>query len=351
MTYPAPPGESAVPEAIASVAGGTGTAPTAIASNNTNPIGQVAGFDTKAGSTAVTGSLNDAAARANGFNLASSRSDTAVPQYASKQYASKQYAGNSIADASRNSEIPAIPTGYKFGTKSAAPTAGLPGASSLAKQTNLASTLPNTTGTTGRFAMPSSYPVPGMQAKAPGPQGIAGVSAGSNPIGGISLPTGSPTSGAKPTATTGFSMPEGALPSALGRNATTSGGLASNPQPFMPKATNSTSLPPTPELTSPSASVIGQAPSTANAAGNSLPTGNSLPNSPSATSPTSPNYRTASAALSPRASSGALAPSSNALPASGSGSSGYAPGSTAGASGYPATSGYPTTGTEGSFYR
>ncbi len=69
-TYPAPPSASASPEAIASVAGGTGassTTPITSASTRQSATAQVAGFDLTPGYVAPA-TPNMAAAQANGFH-------------------------------------------------------------------------------------------------------------------------------------------------------------------------------------------------------------------------------------------------------------------------------------------
>ena len=314
ITYPAPPGESAVPEAIASIAGGTSSPDRSFATNTTN---QIAEFNSSA-SNAVSGAVNDAAARANGFNLASTPTQSSIPDYANR-FASTP---------SKNSEIPAIPTGYKFGSRATGPPTGLTAPAS------------KTESTTGRYAMPSSYPAPGpesvVSASNQSTTGRPGMPPTNNPSGGFSLPSMSdastgPVDLGAPSTPSGFALPQGLNDRAK------SPSVATSAQPFTPKTSATASASLAPEMTLPSDGTAGTS-----------ATGLSLPGEPAAktaSSSSSPNYRTASAELNPRST---LPSASNSLDNS---SGGFAPGSTAGSSEYPATSGYPNTGTEGSFYR
>ncbi|WP_372894597.1 hypothetical protein [Stieleria sp.] len=319
VTYPAPPGESATPEAIASVAGGTSGPSTqnVIAASAQSPSSPVTGFDAVAAANRTASSTNRAAAQANGFNVASNPSAGGVS--AAKL---PGYPNPDAAAPGNHSSVPAIPAGYQFGTN----------AKSAARPEAAASS---------RYAMPSSYPAPGVPESGSGSASGYTLPGGSSP-GASSSPSsgaggfGLPSAGASSSATSpgGFALPDSMINTV---KAAASGASATGPtqsQPFTPK----------PSTTSGTAtqSIAG---STTNS-GFSLP-GDATPSAPangSATanrSASAPSFSTASASL---------APSANGSFRSNSGSE-YAPGSTAGSGSYPTTSGYPSTGTDGSFYR
>lgn len=326
ITYPAPPGESATPDAIASYAGGTAERPEnyAVAAASANSDLPVTGFD------ATAGSVSRAAAQANGFNLASNRTpgtamaSAATPSTASPSTATTSlpgYTAASLKQTGNNSSIPAVPTGYKFGAKSS----------------------PSAPASGSRYSMPSSYPAPGAP------------SGGTSPATGYSLPTGAPSSapstfspgsaslGQPQAPSAGATTPNGgfAMPDSMIQTVKDAANGASNSKPFTPKlpmsATNTGADSMTMSVPSAGLSLPGNASS--DVAG-TKPAGQT-PATTVSTGSTTPSFSTASASLSPRTSSGS---SSN-------GTSGYAPGSTAGASSYPTTSGFPSTGTDGSFYR
>ncbi|MCA9138118.1 MAG: hypothetical protein KDB00_15205 [Planctomycetales bacterium] len=323
VTYPAPPGESATPDAIVSYAGGTAELPDRNAVASVNPDLPVTGFDP----TADT--VNRAAAQSNGFNLASGRTANA-PTTGLASYAKP---GSGIAaPTGNNSTIPAVPTGYKFGTK----------------------TSTATTSSGSRYTMPSSYPAPGVEV------------GGATPSTGYTLPTEAPTTGMStlPSGTSNFGTPSGsttgaapsatgfALPESMMQTVNTSASGASNPKPFTPKLPSATASTDSMTMSVPSA-------------GLSLPGSVSLGSTnqgtssvgPSASQTTSANGQTPATAVSTGASTASFSTASASLaprPYSGTppgDASGYAPGSTAGASSYPTTSGFPSTGTDGSFYR
>lgn len=126
MTYPSPPSASASPEAIASIAGGTAV-PDSTSPNPTAPSGfgtpstQVASLNKN-----VTGAINSAAAKANGFGTAptyaSSTTPSATPS-APSSYSAPSYATSSsgssttpsMASANLASSGSAVPSGYRFG--------------------------------------------------------------------------------------------------------------------------------------------------------------------------------------------------------------------------------------------
>ena len=302
ITYPAPPSESATPDAIASVAGGTAesTIPSANLASTPPTIAPVSGFDATSREDLASAVTNNAAARANGFNLASNRTTSD-----STGGGMPGYAAPSSKTTKSNSAVPAIPTGYKLGTQKSA------------------------TGTTkssgSSYVMPSAYPAPGVTpagGSSGSPYALPNASApiipmksASNTTTGFGLPA---TAAVAPTASssTGFSMPDSTAPSST-PNATS----PANAQPFTPKPTATT------------ASAMMAPP-----AGITSGTTQATPASTVSTGTSTPSFSTASAELAPR-SSGA--------PKNG----GYAPGSTSSSGSYPTTSGYPSTGTDGSFYR
>lgn len=314
ITYPAPPSESATPDAIASVAGGTtGSVPeTRIASSTQSPSSAMEDFDNAvSAANRATTPVNPAAAQANGFSFASSR----TPSTAAASTA-PGYAGVESATTDNHSSVPSIPAGYQFGTRStsASPTSG-----------------------SSRYSMPSSYPAPSVDAGASTGQtnGSTGQSVyampgGTSPVAnsttssaansGFALPSTGTTS--TPTQSSGFSLPDSMLQSVSASAGESTASNAINPQPFTPKTTSS------PGTTT---------------AGISLPSGSATttPATPVSTGSAAASFSTASAALTPRSIDASSKQKVE----------GYAPGSTAGATSYPTTSGYPSTGTEGSFYR
>ncbi|KAA5545344.1 hypothetical protein FYK55_06725 [Roseiconus nitratireducens] len=301
-TYPAPPSESATPHAIASVAGGTqGDSPTTSIASADTPISKgapddpVTGFDVAASNSSAAGA-NLAAARANGFDVASTSG-------------ASNYASQASASSTSNASVPAIPAGYKYGTRAESPVASTAGGSD----------------TNDSYVMPSSYPgatPPGGSASPPSAYG---------------LPTGGPASESVATgSTSGFAMPGSGneSPSSPPAGATGGGftlpdsmadvGGAVNSKPFTPKSSSS--------ATSELATAVSNASSTAGT--------ESAESTVPAPGASSPSFSTASADL--------TAEPDASLPSSGGG---YAPGSTSGSSAYPTTSGYPSTGTGGSYYR
>lgn len=314
-TYPAPPGENATPDAIASIAGGTAGSPVSakIASSNTDPSAPVTGFD-------ATGA-NPAAAQANGFSLASNRStESKIPASSIGTSAgSMQLGAGSLGTtqtaSNKNGSVPALPTGYQFGTRGSAPTSTANGLASPG----------GTAAGKSRYSMPTSYPAPGMPSTGSPSPGSPGAS-------GYSLPGDvSPTSNETTTGgSSGFAMPD-----SLPKTTQNLSPGATSAKPFTPKTTPSV----------PGSDSIAE--STTNA-GFELPSsaGASTAASPASTGASAPSFSTASAALSPR-STGGLESNASGINAA----SGYAPGSTSGAGSYPTTSGYPSTGTDGSFYR
>ena len=306
ITYPAPPSESATPGAIASVAGGTAESidPNAIVTSAPPTIAPVSGFDATSRADLASSATNNAAARANGFNLASNRTVSAPATGGLPGYAAP-----SAGQGKSNSTVPAIPAGYQFGTKKSAPKPQTPSASG--------------------YAMPSAYPAPGVA-----PTTRDSVSAYTLPnTSAPAMPTTIPNK-----TTPGFGLPAGgiptptaasgsggfAMPDSMVQSVKAAAGGATNSQPFTPKpptiTASATLAPPT---------------------GMKLPSGSahSTPATTVSTGGSSPSFSTASAALAPR---------SNESLKNGSG---YAPGSTSSSGSYPTTSGYPNTGTDGSFYR
>ncbi|QEF97090.1 hypothetical protein Mal15_11250 [Stieleria maiorica] len=336
ITYPAPPGEAATPEAIASVAAGTSGSPTpdAVVAARQSPNAPVTGFDaTVAAANRSTPSTNLAAAQANGFNVTSAAPASATP-------------GKTVA--ANNSSVPSIPAGYQFGSKPSGQTSAAPSQGGLAS----------------RYAMPSSYPAPGASTSMPtsaptgaGPSVPSTATAGLGTSSGYTFPSGAtptgtqtaaasaasgfglPSTGAPestPTASgnaaSGFALPDSMLKTAQTASGTSSAGSApTNPQPFMPKTTPAAS-PAASSIAGPAASPGFKLPGDAAAATSA---------STVSTGASTPSFSTASASLTPR---------SGETPTTNFGS-GYTPGSTAGSGSYPTTSGYPSTGTEGSFYR
>lgn len=242
ITYPTPPSESASPTAIASVAGGTAepSAPQTrlAAARSTAPA---MGFDVGAKTIANTNPAPSmAAAGANGFQLASSKSTTGstagqLPSYGTPSSVSEQ-----------NSDIPAIPTGYQFGTRRTAPTGS-----------TTSSSPPSTSG----------YAMPGGSATAP--------SAGTSAV-------------ATTASNGGFTLPQSVI------EATDAPSAA---QPFTPKtpgtATAELALPTGAASSTPSAGIT--LPGSSGSSGGT-------PASTVSTGSTAPSFSTASAALAPRAS-------------------------------------------------
>ncbi len=313
ITYPTPPGESATPEAIASVAGGTSGPATrnVIAASAQTPNSPVTGFDAIAAANRTASSTNRAAAQANGFNVASSPSTGGIS--AAKL---PGYPNPDAAAPGNHSSVPAIPAGYQFGTN----------AKSAARPEAAASS---------RYAMPSSYPAPGVPEPGsgsasgytlPGSSSPGGNSASSAGSGGFGFPSAGTSNST--TSAGGFALPDSMLNTVKAAASGASSTSPSNSQPFTPKAT-AASGPATQSIAGPTVS-----------SGFSLP-GDTTPSAPANHSASSPSFSTASASLAPSANESFRTNSS----------SGYAPGSTAGSSSYPTTSGYPSTGTDGSFYR
>ncbi|MEM6470340.1 MAG: hypothetical protein AAF802_12360 [Planctomycetota bacterium] len=297
-TYPAPPGESATPMAIASTAGGTSGVPASPGTSGNEAFAAIAKANGLGGPT------NPAAARANGFgvpsgiNLASNRSTTggsATPAYAasSRTSPSSRSTGNGFDLPGKNSSVPSIPAGYQFGTRETPP-------SSFAGSKPQGVTLPgpeSTVSATSPYKIPSSYPAPG-----------------STPS--FAMPDSEVAKSAATTPSTGFTMPGATPPAAPTQSA-----------PFEPKpstAAASIGMPYPP---------VGVTDSSSN--------GNATPARIAASSG-EPAFSTASAELTPRST---LSNSPNLT------SEGYAPGSTNTSAGYPTTSGFPSTGTDNSFYR
>ena len=304
ITYPAPPSESATPDAIVSVAGGTVGLPVddVIASTAPGTIAPVTGFDVVAANSRA-GSSNTAAAQANGFNLASSRTPGSAG--AGKL---PGYAGPSTTTEVGNSAVPTIPVGYQFGTKKSVPTPQSP--------------------SNGNYAMPSAYPAPGA------PQKGSTIATGyALPSSTLPAPTATPASGANgfglpATITPPSGAPTGgfAMPDSMLQTVKAAATGASNAQPFTPKPPTATSSAARDPL-----------------AGMSLPGGSrsTTPATTVSSGASTPSFSTASASLTPRSSQALIKESGN----------GYAPGSTSSSGSYPTTSGYPSTGTDGSFYR
>ncbi|MCS7465316.1 hypothetical protein NZK35_01350 [Stieleria sp. ICT_E10.1] len=320
ITYPTPPGESATPEAIASVAGGTGGPATRniVTASAQSPNSPVTGFDAVAAANRTASATNRAAAQANGFNVASSPSTGGVSAARLPGYPNPD-----AAAPGNHSSVPAIPAGYQFGTN----------AKSAARPEAAASS---------RYAMPSSYPAPGVPESGsgsasggytlPGSSGPGASSSPSSGAGGFGFPSAGTSNST--TSPGGFALPDSMINTvkAAASGASTTGPTQS--QPFTPKP-SATSGPATQSIAGPTAS-----------SGFSLP-GDATPSAPAngpataKSSASAPSFSTASASLAPSA-NGSFRTNS---------SSGYAPGSTAGSGTYPTTSGYPSTGTDGSFYR
>ena len=293
-TYPAPPSESSTPSAIASVAAGTGNqlagAPKASGPSNGFGVG--------------TPNVNMAAAQANGFAVASNRTTNSA-----KAASPPEYALSSNVSNDKNSAVPAIPAGYQFGTKGTQPTA-----SAASPQSG------------SSYQIPSSYPAPTASTNpSAGSTQYQLPPAATDPIASTPSKSTATSYGLPPSSESGaFSLPDDVLESVK-----QAANGATNSAPFTPKADGVPAFGPTASgsITLPGAT-----------SANTVATGGSKP-----------AFSTASATL-PTGGSSLSLPSDGVE--SNSNSSGvYAPGSTGSSSGYPATSGYPTTGTDGSFYR
>ncbi|QDV46166.1 hypothetical protein Enr13x_60750 [Stieleria neptunia] len=313
ITYPTPPGESATPEAIASAAGGTGGPATrnVVAASAQTPNSPGTGFDAAVAANRTASATSRAAAQANGFNIATAPSTGGVS--AAKL---PGYPNPDAAAPGNHSSVPAIPAGYQFGTNS----------KSAARPEAAASS---------RYSMPSSYPAPGVPESGsgsasgytlPGSSSPGGNSASSSDSSGIGFPSAGTT---KPTTSAGgFALPDSMLNTVKAAASAANTTSPTNPQPFTPKPA-ATSGPATDSIAGPAGN-----------SGFSLP-GGSPPSSGASNGASAPSFSTASASLAPSANESFRTNSS----------SGYAPGSTSGSGSYPTTSGYPSTGTDGSFYR
>jgi hypothetical protein len=305
-TYPPPPSETATPTAIASVAGGTANRGSSdpITGPSNNPVMQAGNSSQLASSAAAKSpAVNMAAAQANGYNFATNSAPNATSKAAAASKAAAPSAYAVSSEANGNSAVPALPAGYRFGDQ------GTP---------------PNIPSTSTAAASPSAGPVPGMTNQVPaatdplkaagskaamaypgsGKTAVGALSAVPTPSsrnkpssGGFSLPAGTPN--ASKTIASGFQLPSSAPLSAAST-------APSNAQPFTPKSNSA------------------------------------------ADAGSKPAYSTANKATAPTTGSSLDEATQSNLP---SGASGYAPGSTSKAGQYPTTSGYPNTGTPGSFYR
>lgn len=299
-TYPPPPSASATPMAIASNAAGT-----------TEMVADAGGISP---ATRVAAN-NMAAAQANGFALASGTS-------AANASDAPQYALSSNVTADKNASVPAIPTGYQFGSKAAASPASM------------------TASTNSGYQVPSSYPAPSTAPATGAPSGMGGSA--------YQLPS----SATSPIASTGATMPSAsgntgfALPDDVMNSVKQASAGATQSQPFMPKSITPTSATSEPAGTAVSALSM---PSTGATASSSMTMPGGTPAATVGTGNSKPSFSTASASL-PTGDSSLSLPSNGVQGNTGS-FGGYAPGSTGASSGYPATSGYPSPGTNGSFYR
>jgi hypothetical protein len=125
-TYPVPPSHLATPEAIASIAGGTGRAQTP--SSADSETAQVAGIEISPGYALSAGAdpakaMNASAAQANGFLGSPGAPMTSPPTFASAPNADLSPTGNASPNAP--------PSGYAFGSKALTPKSGPAYASNL----------------------------------------------------------------------------------------------------------------------------------------------------------------------------------------------------------------------------
>lgn len=216
-TYPAPPSASSTPSPISSVAGGVTAPPSATPSitpglPSSQPTMPGMGLANSGRGTQA----NLAAAQANGYPFANASTKTPTVPSTLPGYTTPSAQPSNLT-------VPAIPTGYQFGTRSTPPTPSF--------------------AATG----PSAAPAKPM--------------ASTTPTNGLMVPPVT-TPSTTTTASSGFALPAG-LAEKVGTPAPSNYEVASNPKPFTPKTpalpstiptTPSAELPPAPTSTTPSIS-------------------------------------------------------------------------------------------------